>query len=80
MQKWDYLHIVVDYEDNNVLGRPRYVNGQEMPNWEQGANIFSVMNTLGWKGWELVSNIHAFLGFPARKTKQQTFIFRRPKG
>ena len=79
MQKWDYLHIVVDYEGNNFLGRPLYVNGQELPNWEQGENIFSVMNTLGWKGWELVSNLNAFLGFPIRKSKQQSLIFRRPK-
>lgn len=52
MQKWDYLYIVVDYEGNNFLGRPRYVNGQELPNWEQGENIMGVMNALGWKGWE----------------------------
>jgi hypothetical protein len=79
MQRWDYLSIVVDYEGNNFLGRPRYVNGQELPNWEQGENILSVMNTLGWKGWELVSNLNAFLGFPAKKPKQQTLLFRRPK-
>jgi len=78
MQKWDYLYVVVDYE-NDSLGRPRYVNGQELPNWEQGENIFSVMNTLGWKGWELVSNLNAFLGFPIRKSKQQSLIFRRLK-
>jgi len=82
MQKWDYLYIVVDYESNYLgfpLGRPRSVNGQELPNWEQGEPIFSVMNTLGWKGWDLVSNANAFLGFPIKKSKQQTLIFRRPK-
>jgi hypothetical protein len=79
MQKWDYLHVVVDYEGDNFQGCPRYVNGQELPNWEQGENIFSVMNTLGWKGWELVSNLNAFLGFPIGKSKQQSLIFRRPK-
>ncbi|MDQ2691052.1 MAG: hypothetical protein M3Y68_03380 [Chloroflexota bacterium] len=78
MQNWDYLHIVVDYEGNNFFGRPRYVNGQELPNWEQGENILSVMNTLGWKGWERVPNTFG-LDFQARKLKQQTFIFRRPK-
>ena len=50
MQKWDYLYIVVDYEGNNYLGRPRYLNGQELPNWEQGETILSVINKLGWKG------------------------------
>ena len=47
MQSWDYLHIVVDYEGNNFFGRPRYVNGQELPNWEQGEHILNVMNRLG---------------------------------
>ena len=78
MQKWDYLSIVVDYENGNYPGRPRYVNGQELPNWEQGETIVSVMNKLGWKGWERVSNTFG-LDFQARKLKQQTFIFRRPK-
>ena len=78
MQKWDYLYIVVDYEGNNYLGRPRYLNGQELPNWEQGETILSVMNKLGWKGWERVSNVFG-LDFQAKKSKQQTLIFRRPK-
>ena len=79
MQNCDYLHIVVDYEGNNFLGRPRYVNGQELPNWEQGENIMGVINTLSWKGWERVSNSFG-LDFQARKSKQATLIFRRPKG
>ena len=79
MQNWDYLHIVVDYEGNNFPGRPRYVNGQELPNWQQGATIFDVMNWLGWRGWESVSTLNAFLGFPAGKTRQQSLIFRRLK-
>jgi hypothetical protein len=78
MQQWDYLHIVVDYEGNDFFGRPRYVNGQELPNWERGEHILSVMNTLGWRGWERVSNTFG-LDFRGRKLKQHTFIFRRPK-
>ena len=78
MQKWDYLYIVVDYEGSNYLGRPRYVNGQELPDWEQGENIMAVINTLGWKGWERVPNGFG-LDFRARKLRQQTLIFRRPR-
>lgn len=77
MQKWDYLYIVVDYENDN-RGRPRYVNGQELPNWEQGENIMSVISKLGWKGWERVFNVFG-LDFQPRKSKQQALIFRRPK-
>ncbi len=76
MQKWDYLFIVVDKENLSDLGHPRYVNGQELPNWEKGQNIFEVMNYLCWKGWELVS---FGLGYPFRKELRQPMIYRRPK-
>ena len=63
----DYVHIVC--ED----GRPRYVNGQEIPNWQQGPTILGAANHLGWKGWELVS-------FPsALWLGHGKLTFRRPK-
>ena len=49
-QSWDYLHIVSEQ------GRPRYVNGQEIPNWQQGPILFEAVNYLFGKGWEPVSN------------------------
>lgn len=49
-QKWDYLHIVSEE------GRPRYVNGLEIPNWQQGPTLFAAVNHLFRKGWELVDN------------------------
>jgi hypothetical protein len=75
MQKWDYLSIVVDHEDIHDPGRPQYVNGHELPNWQQGENIFGVVNKLGWKGWEPVS---FGLGYPVkRQPKQFPLLFRR---
>ena len=50
MQKWNYLHIVCE------KGRPRYVNRQEIPNWQQGPTLWEVVNYLFRKGWELVDN------------------------
>ena len=52
MQKhsWDYLHIVTE------KGRPRYVNGREIPNWQQGPFLFHAMNYLFQHGWEHVDN------------------------
>ncbi len=77
MQKWDYLFIVVDSENVHDPGRPRYVNGQELPNWKQGQSIFGVMNQLQWQGWELVSG---GLGYPIKKQlSQNPIIFKRPK-
>ena len=77
MQEWNYLLIVVDHENLHDPGRPRYVNGKELPNWKQGENIFGVMNRLRWKGWEPVS---FGLAFPLRhQFKQQSLLFRRLK-
>ena len=76
MQKWDYLFIVVDEAPGNFGGVPRYVNGQELPDWKQGPNIFAVMNQLRWKGWEPVS---FGLGYPIKRELRQPMIFRRPK-
>jgi hypothetical protein len=42
--------LVIECEE----GRPRFVNGQEIPNWQQGPKILSAVQHLGGKGWELV--------------------------
>jgi hypothetical protein len=47
-QNSDYLYIVCEE------GHPRSINGQEIPNWQQGPTLFDSMNHLSWKGWELV--------------------------
>ena len=49
-QNWDYLHIVCEE------GRPRYVNGQEIPNWQQGPTLWEAVRHLFRMGWELVDN------------------------
>jgi len=65
-QNWDYLFVMGDE------GRPRYVNGQEIPNWKEGPSIFDAMNHIIRKGWKLVSHPSALrLGYP--------LIFRRHK-
>jgi hypothetical protein len=77
MPKWDYLFIVVDDAHGNFGGVPRYVNGQELPDWKQGPNIFAVMNHLLWQGWEPVP---FSLGYPIkRELVQLPMIYRRPK-
>ena len=44
--------------------RPRYINGQEIPNWQQGPTVSEAVNYLGWKGWLLFSDPSALqLGY-----------------
>ena len=63
---WDYLFVMGDEE------RPRYVNGQEIPNWKEGPTLSDAMHYLIRKGWKLVSHSSAVrLGYP--------LIFRRRK-
>jgi hypothetical protein len=77
MQKWDYLFIEVDDAHGTFGGLPRLVNGQELPNWEQGESIFGAMIKLAWKGWEPVG---FGLGYPLKKDLLHIpMIFRRPK-
>jgi len=50
VQKWEYLHLVCEG------GRLRYVNGQEIPNWEQGPTLWEAAHHLFRKGWELIDD------------------------
>ena len=53
--------------------RPRYINDQEIPNWQQGPSVSEVVNYLAGKGWLLFSDTSAvWLGYG-----KLTFI--RPK-
>ena len=72
--KWDYLFIV---HDN---GRPRYLNGQEIPDWQQGPALFEVVNYLYRKGWELVDSPASFgLRYPIIDFPKFSMTFRRTK-
>ena len=48
---WDYL--IVSF--SNYRGwRPRYINGQEIRNWNQAPVIHDYLAQLGQDGWEMV--------------------------
>lgn len=55
MQKWEYLSIVAIQSPKDNEFRPKYVNNQEIKNWEKGSLLTDYMNEMGDKGWELVS-------------------------
>ena len=50
-QNWDWLVILCEEK------RPRYINGKEIPNWQQGPYLWEVVNYLGSKGWEIVFDV-----------------------
>lgn len=61
MQKWEYLLVVA------MDGRPRYIHGQELRDWQRGPNILDYLNQLGDQGWELVN------------FDSGAYMFKRPK-
>jgi hypothetical protein len=69
-QNWDWLVILCEEK------RPRYINGKEIPNWQQGPDLWEVVNYLGWKGWELVFSVFGHSPFWFGKGK---LTFRRLK-
>jgi len=53
MQKWEYVFVVPDY--GKVGWLPRYVNGEELPDWKNGKSFYTYANELGKQGWELIA-------------------------
>jgi len=72
-QNWDYLHILCEE------GRPRYVNGKEIPNWKQGPILFHAVNYLFQEGWELVDNPLGLNPLWRAYHPEIPHHFRRPK-
>ena len=58
MRPKQYLIIVCEEK------RPRYINGQEIPNWQDGPSIREAVIYLSQKGWALFSDFSALqLGY-----------------
>lgn len=74
MSRWEYQFVLCDMHDG--IWYPRYVNGSELSNWEQGAVIYDYANHLGEEGWELVSVTcePSRIGSPLYR-----LVFKRPK-
>ena len=52
--------------------RPRYIDGKEIPNWQQGPTVSETVNYLGAKGWMLWNG-------PAFWVGQGKLTFIRPQ-
>ncbi len=66
---WEYMEVV--FRDYGGY-RPRYINGQEQPDWKRLPVIRDYLNRLGEQGWEL-----AAMG--TRENNEMPAYFKRPK-
>ncbi len=78
MQKWEYTFVLC--EETQEVWRPRYVNLQELEDWENGSTMIEFSNQLGEQGWELVSS-NAVLTTTIHGVQLTSLrmIFKRPK-
>lgn len=53
MTKWEYVFISCVFHEDDW--RPRWVNGEEIENWQEGDSIYQISNKLGEERWELVN-------------------------
>jgi hypothetical protein len=65
--KWDFLVMLCEAK------HPRYINGKEIPNWQQGPSILEALDHLAWKGWEI------FFDTSALWRGEGKLVLRRPK-
>ena len=53
MQKWNYMFLAC-YRSEGKTWTPRFINGQEIPNWSDGQSLYKISDDLGQEGWELI--------------------------
>ncbi len=75
--QWEYLVVYVEHVSKKLKSmgwKVSHVNGQEIPNWQNGMLFFEYINHLGDQGWELVDSIKY-----GDSSRPGTLIFKRPK-
>lgn len=71
---WEYL--LVSFQEHKGW-RPRYLNGQEVPDWMDAPVIHDYVGQLGEDGWELVSASAGQRMYGLTDVRQ--LYFKRPK-
>ena len=83
MQQWEYLFVTAYYrplawgEASIDPLRVKYVNDQEVPDWDKGVPAHAYCNTLGEQGWELANT--AIMSGTVGDHVVTQFFFKRPK-
>jgi hypothetical protein len=70
MHQWEYLAAIAG-EVSRTQARIRWINAEELRNWQEEPPLYEFLHQHGAQGWELVI---AQLPRPAVQ-----FIFKRPK-
>jgi hypothetical protein len=57
--KWEYLFLTLAREPGGLFRKGgswkvKYVNGEELANWNDGPAFYDYCNQLGEEGWEIV--------------------------
>jgi hypothetical protein len=73
MTKWEYLRLSMDVDK----GKPRWVNGEELPNWKNEGSVIQYCNRLGDQGWEAISEIVKY--YSGGGVMEYWILFKRPK-
>ena len=61
-------------EKINKKWQPRFVDGKEIENWDNGSNLYEYCNQIGSEGWELVT-----VNWQAKEDMtHHRFVFKRP--
>jgi hypothetical protein len=90
MQKWEYLFVFAAITSDGGEFRPRFVNDEELNDWQAGPTLYEYSNQLGESGWELLaSNPVVFIQSkwqPLQETQSISselraieMVFKRPK-
>jgi hypothetical protein len=76
---WQYMMWKVGHPTDRDGGRVKYLNGEELPNWNNGPGLPSALNQAGADGWELVSVAYWTTG-SVSALDDPLYIFKRPTG
>lgn len=78
MQKWEYLFLKAEIAHEDW--RARYVNGEEIKNWQAGITLYDFANRLGEEGWELITAPYGYTYSEPHNTLYETYrlVFKRP--
>jgi hypothetical protein len=75
VQRWEYLYAVSEFSRKVRTFRIRYVNGEELRDWEAGPGTVRYLSQWGAEGWELTSAY----SIPTVDPTQLVMILKRPK-